>query len=102
MKKRAVLLCYDIADPARLARVHRTVSRHMWMLQYSAYYAVMEQARLRRLVQALERIIDPQADDVRVYAVEPLEHAVRLGRRGVEGMLLLEGGAVLLGDAGVA
>ena len=53
-------------------------------------------------MQALERIIDPQADDVRVYAVEPLEHAVRLGRRGVEGMLLLEGGAVLLGDAGVA
>ncbi|GEM_PF-1742914 len=85
------VLCYDIADRKRLAKVHRVVSKLMWRLQYSVYYAEVLPTQMTQLVAALEPLIDPKADDIRVYAVEPLATAVRLGHCGERGWALFDG-----------
>ncbi len=84
------LLCYDIADPKRLGRVHRAVSKLMWQLQYSVYYAEIMPDQIAALVTRLERLIDPLRDDIRVYAVEPLADAIRLGSCGTVGLAMFD------------
>jgi CRISPR-associated protein Cas2 len=76
------VLCYDICDRKRLGRVHRAVTKVMMPLQYSVYYAETLPTTIQALVNVLAKIIDPLQDDVRVYAVEPLADAIRLGQCG--------------------
>lgn len=73
------LLCYDIKNRKRLAKVYRMVSKVMLQVQYSVYYAETMPTKIEHLVKQLEKIIDPKQDDIRVYAIEPLATAVRLG-----------------------
>lgn len=73
------LLCYDIADAKRLARVQRLVSTVMLQVQYSVYYAEILPSTMQQLVAQLAKIINPKRDDIRVYAVESLAQAVCLG-----------------------
>ena len=94
-RARPMLLCYDIRDPKRLVRVQALVSRWMWMVQYSVYYAELTAAQL----QALEGALRPhvrEGDSLRVYAVEALAQAVY--QSGVlEGVMAFDarGGQVL-------
>ena len=71
----AWLICYDIADPRRLARVHRAVSRFAVPVQYSVFWARLDRAGLNAALQAVAVLIDPRADDVRFY---PLPENVRV------------------------
>lgn len=63
------LIAYDIADPKRLARVHRYLSRVALALQYSVFIARLTDRQRDKVITALSRLIDPGADDVRVYPV---------------------------------
>jgi len=60
----------------------------MWQLQYSVYYAGFMPDQIAALVTRIDRLIDPLRDDVRVYVVEPLADAIRLGSCGTVGVAM--------------
>lgn len=61
------IACYDIADPKRLAKVHRYLKRVGIPLQYSVFLLQLNARERERVVQRLERLIDAREDDVRLY-----------------------------------
>jgi len=73
------LLCYDIADPKRLLRVHRLVVKHALFVQLSVYYFQGDETGLESLLCELNDKIDARYDDVRAYAVQPLSEALQVG-----------------------
>lgn len=86
---RPYLIAYDIADPRRLVRVARVVSRAALRIQYSVYAARLAPAAMRDLVAELEAIIDPGADDLRIYPLPRRLDAVWYGRSPLpEGVML--------------
>lgn len=76
---RRYLLCYDIADPKRLTRVHRFVSKRAAPLQYSVFIAEMTPFVLDRLLASVAALIKHMEDDVRVY---PLPDRIRFATLG--------------------
>lgn len=90
------LVCYDIADRRRLARVHRWLVRHAVPVQYSVFIATGTAAEIDALVQGIARRIDPRRDDVRLYPLERGRPAHVLGQP------LLAAGIVALMPPGCA
>ena len=89
------LLTYDIADPKRLAKVHRTVKRVGIPLQYSVFVIPGTQAVLDTLLDELNEIIEPRDDDIRVYTLPTRVQVNRLGRqRLAEGVMLVGNGPI--------
>jgi CRISPR-associated protein Cas2 len=80
------LICYDIADPRRLGRVHRFLTRHAVPVQYSVFIVHASAAQVAALLVELGRLIHPRQDDVRCY---PLPARLEFDRRGRQ--LLPEG-----------
>lgn len=81
------LLCYDIADPDRLAVVGRYMARRAVRVQYSVFWLRTTPAGLAALLADLAVLIHPAQDDVRCYP---------LAARALWQTL----GAPLLGEAG--
>jgi CRISPR-associated protein Cas2 len=73
------LVCYDIANPKRLGRVHRIAVKHAALLQYSVYYLIGSKSDLDKMLSEIQEVIDDREDDVRGYTVEPLSEAIRVG-----------------------
>ncbi|MEX0618075.1 MAG: CRISPR-associated endonuclease Cas2 [Pseudohongiellaceae bacterium] len=73
------LVCYDIADPRRLGRVHRRIIKHAMFIQLSVYYLQGDRQALEALLNDLQDVIDEGYDDVRAYAVRPLSDALQIG-----------------------
>ncbi len=69
MKISAYLVCYDIADPLRLQKVHRYWKERAMAVQYSVFAGAFTSAALWRHVAGLRDLIDEDEDDVRIYAV---------------------------------
>jgi len=69
VKTNAYLICYDIADPARLQKVHRYWKERAMAVQYSVFAGAFTPAALWRHVAGLRDLIDDDADDVRIYTV---------------------------------
>jgi len=61
------LICYDIADPKRLRRVHAVASKHAVPLQYSLFIREAPRKEVVRIVDAMAAEIDPREDDLRAY-----------------------------------
>jgi CRISPR-associated protein Cas2 len=102
-ERRQYLVCYDIADPQRLTRVHRLLARHAAPVQYSVFLAYATVAELRELLTEVEGVIDPRADDVRAYPLPSQPRAIGFGRSWFPpGVMLVENGRDLLrpGDDG--
>lgn len=74
------IICYDIADPRRLQRVHRKAVSHAQFVQYSVYYLDGSRQQLQAMLDEIEAVLDLQADDVRAYSVVPLSEATCLGQ----------------------
>jgi CRISPR-associated protein Cas2 len=73
------LVCYDIADPARLARVYsvaKGVGRH---IQYSVFHCTLTWPALAELKRKLNDIIDPDEDDIRIYPLPAEEKVIVMG-----------------------
>lgn len=66
-QKRPHLACYDISDPRRLSRVHRYLKKAGIPLQYSVFLLYINALERDKIHHALDRLIDPRADDVRIY-----------------------------------
>jgi CRISPR-associated protein Cas2 len=86
-------VCYDIAHPRRLARVHRLLSGVGLPLQYSVFLVRANKPGLLQLLDALMALIDARADDLRVY---PLPSRPRIW---CYGRAVMPDGLWLLGEA---
>lgn len=65
----AWLIAYDIADPGRLAQVHKCVSAAAFPVQFSLYVGLGSQNQMNALCRRIEKLIDPVVDDVRIYRI---------------------------------
>ena len=74
------VICYDIAHPKRLQKVHKLVSKHLTQLQYSVYYGRLTNQVMDDIIKGLQCIIDCDEDDVRIYLTEPMSLAVTSSR----------------------
>jgi CRISPR-associated protein Cas2 len=75
------LVCYDIADPRRLGRVHRCMVRHGLPLQYSVFLVYTHKAGLQAILAELRALIDQRQDDVRAYPLPREVDYQHLGRQ---------------------
>ena len=62
--RKRYLVCYDIRDPGRLRRVHRTMKSFGWAMQYSIFVCDLDSIELYALREAIGRIIHHQMDNV--------------------------------------
>jgi CRISPR-associated protein Cas2 len=76
----AWLVCYDIAEPRRLARVWRAVREFGVPLQYSVFWARLDGIGLSQALGAIATRIDPRRDDVRFYPLPENVQITGLGR----------------------
>ena len=74
------LICYDIANPKRLGKVHRRAVNHAVFVQYSVYYLQGTRAALDIMLDELREVIDDSQDDVRAYMIAPLSESIQFGR----------------------
>ncbi len=75
------LIAYDIANPRRLSRVHRTLKKQGFPLQYSVFTVVLKRKALLRLLTAIQALIQPSEDDVRCYRLPEPNQLIALGRQ---------------------
>jgi len=75
------LIAYDIADPKRLARVHRALKKQGLPVQYSVFTVVLKRKALIRLLDYLLHLIHPLEDDVRCYRLSHQPATNCLGRQ---------------------
>jgi len=66
-EKRPWLICYDIADPRRLGRVHRFLTTRSIPMQYSVFFAQVRSSELDSILAGLAGLIDEKEDDIRIY-----------------------------------
>ena len=86
------LLAYDIADPRRLVRVHRTCKQWGVPLQYSVFLVPLTPADVPGLLAELGDIIDAREDDIRVYPIPARVEVAHYGRQGLPEGIALVGG----------
>lgn len=79
MKKRDYLICYDIADPKRLAKLARFLEKRAFRIQYSVFFAPKKsKEEIYQLAQQITEYIDPEEDDVRIYKIK--DYGIILGK----------------------
>ena len=61
------VICYDITDDRRRARVSTALLDYGARLQESVFVATLDDVLLTRLVQRLRKLIDPLADKVHLF-----------------------------------
>jgi CRISPR-associated protein Cas2 len=76
----AWLVCYDIAEPRRLARVGRAAREFSVPLQYSVLWARLDGVGLAAAMGEIATRIDPRCDDVRLYPLPENVQITGLGR----------------------
>src|SRR5690625_231275 len=64
---RDFLICYDICNPARLARIHRKLKSWAVPIQYSVFLYSGHPRTLSEHHKIQEQMIDPKEDDQRRY-----------------------------------
>jgi CRISPR-associated protein Cas2 len=75
------LICYDIANPKRLVRVHRCLKKRGLPVQYSVFTAEFKRMQVESLMVALLALIDQREDDVRCYGLPKHYEVDGLGRQ---------------------
>ena len=87
------LLCYDIADPKRLGRVHRYVKSVAIPLQYSVFQLSANESRLQCIIDALNEIISQPEDDIRIYPMHNRPRKYTIGKSLFpQGLMLIDNG----------
>jgi CRISPR-associated protein Cas2 len=76
---RPYLICYDIACPRRLGRLHRHLKKIATPLQYSVFEAELTAVALNRLLHEMCDLINAREDDVRVYPIQRTVPMITLG-----------------------
>lgn len=73
------LVCYDIRDPRRLARVYKFIKGRGLHIQYSVFHCTMTWPALLELKKSLEDIINENEDDIRIYPLPAEEKVIVMG-----------------------
>ena len=73
------LVCYDISNPRRLAKVFKLIKNRGIHLQYSVFHCTLTWPGLLDLKERLSWIIDEREDDVRVYPLPSEEKVIVMG-----------------------
>ncbi len=68
-RAQSYLIAYDIANPRRLLRVGRAMTKHAIRVQYSVFLGEFTRLQLLAVVDELHALIDRRVDDVRIYAL---------------------------------
>ena len=76
---KAFLICYDICDPKRLRRVHKTIRDVGLPVQFSVFLANLKQSELDTLVETLTQLIDASEDKVNFYHLSAAKEKICLG-----------------------
>jgi len=71
MTRSLYLICYDVADPSRLHRVHRCVKSYAVGGQKSFYECWLTPAELSGLRAQLTEEIDPLDDRIHLFQLDP-------------------------------
>lgn len=79
----AYLVAYDISDPKRLRRVHRTMRGYGDRLQLSVFRCELTASERVLMIEALTRIINTRQDQVMIVNLGPAE------RRGADSIQTL-------------
>ena len=61
------IICYDIANPRRLGRIHRALKKQALAVQYSVFLFSGTDAQLQRCLDKLQALMDERYDDIRAY-----------------------------------
>ena len=75
------LIAYDIADPKRLARVHRVLKQQGLPVQYSVFTVILKRKVLLHLLERINTLINQREDDVRCYRLPENSSADILGEQ---------------------
>lgn len=73
------LVCYDIREPRRLARVYQLMKGKGLHIQYSVFHCRLTWPELLELKEKLAGLIDERADDVRLYPLPSEEKVIVMG-----------------------
>lgn len=93
MRKKSILIAYDISDPRRLGRLHRYLKKEAIPLQYSIFVTRTTRRKIREMIRTIRLIIHEKKDDVRIYELPSDFQVDLLGRSQLsEGVILKLGG----------
>ena len=81
LQLRLHLVCYDIAEPRRLGKVHRFLKKTAIPLQYSVFLVLANKPGLIDILSGIRELIDEGEDDVRAYPLPKRLDYVHLGRQ---------------------
>ncbi|GAB4520274.1 MAG: hypothetical protein Kow0047_31510 [Anaerolineae bacterium] len=81
-RRQWVVISYDIVDDRRRTRVMKTLEGYGQRVQYSVFECELRPSDLRKLKERLERLIEPDEDDIRFYTLceSCLDKVITLGR----------------------
>jgi CRISPR-associated protein Cas2 len=74
------MVCYDIANPKRLARIFKLLKSHGVPIQYSVFLVRASVLEMQRIVAKIQTIICDTEDDVRAYQIPAKNCRVLLGQ----------------------
>jgi len=78
MRKKDFLICYDISDKKRLAKISKIIEADAIRIQRSIYfYEQMSKKELDILIAKVLEVFDEKEDDLRVYTIK--DKGVALG-----------------------
>jgi CRISPR-associated protein Cas2 len=86
------IVCYDMADRRRLARIFKLLKTQGVPLQYSVFLVHASALEIEQLEEKILRLINREEDDVRAYRIPHLNQKVVLGHSLVPQGLLIDCG----------
>lgn len=74
------IVAYDISDPRRLQRIHRTCIRHATPIEYSVFLLTGSEHDRDRCMDELKALINVNSDDLRCYPLPERGLQERIGK----------------------
>ena len=90
-KARWQLVCYDIADPKRLRRVHKLLKEEGIPLQYSVFLVRTTPIERKALLEKIRQLLDEKRDDLRIYPISSTLEFITLGQQQLDPAMILTG-----------
>lgn len=82
-QKRSWLIGYDIADPRRLNKIHRRLSKEAIPVQYSLFLYHGNHRDIYKLLDELTLIMNTKEDDLRAYPIPNNAEINQIGQKGL-------------------
>lgn len=64
-----IVVVYDISNDKRRTRLHNQLKNYGTPVQYSVFECLLDKAQVKKMKQAVRRIIRPRLDHVRYYFI---------------------------------